>query len=389
MTDDNSSEPPTRADAVVVGGGVIGLAIAWQAARRNVDVLVVDPHPGRGASWVAAGMLAPVTEVHYGEESLLALNVASARQWPAFAEELQDESGRDVGYRRCGTLLVAADDGDRAWAQDLFRFQRELGLEVEWLAARRARELEPDIAPGIRAALWAPADHQVDNRLLLAALTEAAQRAGARIHRGRVDSLETGAGVVEGVRLRDGAVVACHAVVLAAGWQTGALGGLPPGTLPPVRPVKGQILRLAPAGGGPRLSRSVRGIVEGASVYLVPRRDGTVVVGATVEERGDDASVTAGAVYELLRDARRIVPAISELEMAEAAAGLRPGSPDNAPVIGPVPGLSGVLAATGHYRNGILLAPITAAAVSAMLAGDAPPAETQRFGPQRLRQVPC
>ncbi|MHB8681098.1 MAG: glycine oxidase ThiO [Acidimicrobiales bacterium] len=389
MTARSPHDSSTRTDVVVAGGGVIGLAIAWQAARRGMAVLVADPEPGRGASWAAAGMLAPVTEVHYGEEALLELNLASAYRWAAFADDVQAASGQSIEYLPCGTLLVAADDGDRAWAEDLLRFQRELSLDVQWLTAREARALEPDLAPGIRAALWAPADHQVDNRLLLAGLEHAAQRAGARFHRARVETIETAGGVATGVLLGDGSAVACDAVVIAAGWQSGTIAGLPADAVPPVRPVKGQILRLSPAVGGPRLSRSVRGIVEGASVYLVPRRDGTIVVGATVEERGDDTEVTAGAVYELLRDARRVVPAVSELGLAEAMAGLRPGSPDNGPLIGWLPGLQGVLVATGHYRNGILLTPITSAAVVALLCGETPPAQTALFGPQRLREVPC
>lgn len=352
-------------------------------------VAVVDPRPGRGASWVAAGMLAPVTEVHYGEEALLALTLASARAWPSFAEQLVALTGRDIGYERCGTLLVAWDDGDRAWADELHSFQSELGLDAVWLTARRARALEPELAPGIRAGLWVAGDHQVHNRLLIAALLDAVERAGVALHLRAAVSVVVEGGAVGGVELDDGSVLHAPAVVVAAGAHSGLVGGLPEGAVPAVRPVKGQILRLAPSVAGPRLGRTVRGMVEGASVYLVPRADGSMVVGATMEEQGFDTTVTAGAVYALLRDARRVVPSVSEMVLGEASAGLRPGSLDNGPVVGPVDRVPGLVVATGHHRNGILLAPLTAAAVAAFLDGADPPAELAAFGPGRFSGVPC
>ncbi len=380
-----------RYDVVVVGGGVIGLAAAWRIAGQGMTVAVVDPEPGRGASWAAAGMLAPVSEVHHGEEPLLALALASARRWPAFATELTAAVGRTIGYRPTGTLVVAADDGDRAWARELFEFQRELGLGVEWLTGRRARQLEPSVAPGVRGAIWAPGDHQVDNRLLVPALLDAATGAGAVIIHHRAAALECAGGVVSGVRLAQGTTLAAPAVVLAAGSWSSQLEGLPPGTAPAVRPVKGQILRLLPSERAPVLTPTVRGLVQGSSVYVVPREDGTVVVGATVEERGFDTTITAGAVYELLRDAHRVVPGITEMVLGEVSAGLRPGSPDNAPIVGrpSVAGVEGLVLATGHYRQGILLAPLTAAAVLAIVSGDPPPEEMASFGPDRFVTVPA
>ncbi len=379
-----------RYQVVVVGAGVIGLATAREAARRGMAVAVVDPDPGRGASWAAAGMLAPVSEVHHGEEPLLALALESARRWPAFAADLRAEVGRPIGYRTEGTLVVAADHGDRAWVEELYEFQRTLGLAVQWLTGRRARALEPDLAPGVRAAIWVAGDHQVDNRLLVGALLDAASAAGVDFHRARVRGVDSTAGRVSGVCLEDGTVVRADAVVVAAGCWSGQLDGLPTGAAPPVRPVKGQILRLRPRASAPVITRTVRAIVQGSSVYLVPRLDGTVVLGATVEERGFDASVTAGAVYELLRDAHRVVPGVGELELGETTAGLRPGSPDNAPIVGrpPVPGADGLVLATGHYRQGILLAPMTATAVAAIVAGDEPPDELAPFGPGRFAPAP-
>jgi glycine oxidase len=386
VTGPSSAPADHRFDVVVVGGGVIGLACAWDLASRGMTVAVVDPDPGRGASWAAAGMLAPVSEVHHGEEPLLALALASARRWPAFAAELGAAVGRSIGYRTTGTLVVAADDGDRAWAHELFEFQRDLGLDVQWLTGRRAREFEPGIAPGVRGAIWAPGDHQVDNRLLVGALLDAATAAGAVVHRARAAVLERSAGAVSGVGLVGGTTLLAGAVVLAAGTWSAQLAGLPAGAVPAVRPVKGQILRLLPRDRTPTLTRTVRGIVQGASVYVVPRQDRTVVVGATVEERGFDTEVTAGAVYELLRDAHRVVPGITEMTLGEASAGLRPGSPDNAPIVGRAAGdgVKGLVVATGHYRQGILLAPLTAAAVGAIVSGQEPPDELAAFGPGRF-----
>ena len=381
-----------RADVAVVGAGVIGLSIAWRAAAAGMRVVACDPAPGRGASWAAAGMLAPVTEVHYGEEPLLALNLVAARRWETFAAELE-AAGGPVGFRRTGTLLVAADEGDRSFAEALFRFQQELGLEVAWLTASRARALEPGLAPGIRGGLWAPGDHQVHNRLLVSSLLAACAGAGVEVVPCAVAEVLLEGGAVAGLGLEDGGSIRAPAVVVAAGCRSAALGGVPAGTVPAVRPVKGQILRLLPTGEGAVLGRSVRAVVEGASVYLVPREDGSLVVGATVEEQGFDTTVTAGAVYELLRDARRLVPATAEMVLGEAVAGLRPGSPDNGPVVG-ASSVPGLLLATGHYRNGILLAPVTADAVCALLAGGDVPAALAPFGPDRFgggrpQAVPC
>ncbi len=371
---------------MVVGAGVIGLSVAWRAARAGMSVVVADPEPARGASWVAAGMLAPVTEVQYGEEALLTLTLAAARRWDAFATELA-AAAAPVGYRRTGTLLVAMDEGDRAWTEALYAYERELGLEVQWLTGRHARAMEPALSPGVRCGLWAPGDHQVHNRQLLGSLLAATGSSGVVLLEEAVDAVELAAGAVSGVRLASGDCVRSPAVVLAAGCRSALIGGLPAGALPAVRPVKGQILRLGPRGGvspGPGPTRSVRAIVEGASVYVVPREDGTVVVGATVEEQGFDTSVTAGAVYELLRDARRALPALSEMALEEAVAGLRPGSPDNGPVVGPSPDVEGLVLATGHYRNGILLAPLTADAVVSAIEGRPQPPELEPFGPGRF-----
>ncbi|HVL98519.1 MAG TPA: glycine oxidase ThiO, partial [Egibacteraceae bacterium] len=357
------------ADVVVVGAGAIGLAIAWRAAQAGLAVAVVDEEPGRGASWAAAGMLAPVTEVHYGEEALLELNLASAARYPDFAAELTEASGVDTGYRRCGTLVVARDSDEAADLDELHRFQCKLGLDAVRLRGREARELEPGLAPGIRGAILVEGDHQVDNRALVEALRVAVERAGATLLPKRVAAVRTSGERVTGVALADGTRLDAPAVVLAAGVGTAAVAGLPGDAVPPVRPVKGQLLHLRPRGGHPRVAdRTIRGL----DVYVVTRADGRVVVGATVEEVGHDLTVTAGAVHDLLRDAWELLPGIAEYELAETVAGLRPGSPDNAPLLGPA-GVEGLVVATGHYRNGILLTPVTADAITHLLTtGEAP-----------------
>jgi glycine oxidase len=378
----------TDIDAVFVGGGVIGLASAWRSARAGLSVAVVDPEPGHGATWAAAGMLAPVTEAHYGEEPLVALNLAAARLWPDFARELEADSALPVGYRRHGTVVVAVDASDRLAIDEVLAFQQGLGLDATRLSARECRTLEPSLAPGLRGGVDVPGDHQVDNRLLVAALLVACRKAGVTLiaHRAVGVAVSPEHRAV-GVQLEDGTTLAAGAVIVTAGCHSNQLGGLPPGTLPPVRPVKGLTLRLAAPPGVPRLGRTLRGLVHGETCYLVPRDDGSVVVGATVEEKGFDSTVQVRALYELLRDARTIVPGLDEYELTETAVGLRPGSPDNAPAIGPT-AVPGLLVATGHYRNGILLAPLTAEAITGLLTGSAPSAVVAPFGPERFASPP-
>lgn len=347
----------------VVGGGVIGLACAWELSRNGHEVTVVAPAPGRdGAGWVAAGMLAPVTEAQFGESALTTLLVEGAGRWPAFAAALEAATGLDIGYETTGTVTVAVTASDRANLDDLLAYQHALCLEAHRRSASECRRLVPALSPTLRGGIEVPGDHQVDNRALLGALAEACHRAGVTFVTQRVEAVADGPVLV----LADGRRLPAPLVVLAAGTGLPGIGGLADAGLPPLRPVKGHILRLGPSAADspvPLLARTVRGQVHGRSVYLVPRRDGSVVVGATVEERGTDTAVRAGAVHELLCDARTLVPAVDQLELLESATGLRPATPDNTPRLGWT-GRDGVLVATGHYRNGILLAPLTASAVS-------------------------
>ncbi|MBT1096847.1 glycine oxidase ThiO [Streptomyces chartreusis] len=371
-------------DVLVIGGGIIGLVTAWRAAQRGFTTAVVDPEPGGGAAQVAAGMLAAVTELHYGEQTLLGLNLASARRYPDFAAELTDVTGHDLGYRRCGTLAVALDADDRAHLRELHALQRQSGLDSEWLSGRECRRLEPMLAPGVRGGLRVDGDHQIDPRRLTGALLAACERAGVVFHRAWAERVDVVRDRATGVTTTDGTALTADQVVLAAGSLSGRLGGVPDAVLPPVRPVKGQVLRLTvPQRYAPFLSRTVRAVVRGSQVYLVPRENGELVVGATSEELGWDTTVTAGGVYELLRDAHELVPGITELPLTETRAGLRPGSPDNAPLLGPTE-LAGLSLATGHYRNGVLLTPVTGDAMAHVLATGELPEEARAFTPRRF-----
>ncbi|MFF4485675.1 glycine oxidase ThiO [Streptomyces sp. NPDC001544] len=371
-------------DVLVIGGGIIGLVTAWRAAQRGLATAVVDPEPGGGAAQVAAGMLAAVTELHHGEQTLLGLNLASARRYPDFAAELTDLTGLDLGYRRCGTLAVALDADDRAHLRELHALQQRSGLGSQWLSGRECRRLEPLLAPGVRGGLRVDRDHQIDPRRLAAALVAACERTGVVFHRRWAERFDVVRDRAAGVTTSDGDELGAGQVVLAAGSLSGRLAGLPGDLLPPVRPVKGQVVRLTvPERYAPFLSRTVRAVVRGSQVYLVPRENGELVVGATSEEVGWDTTVTAGGVYQLLRDAHELVPGITELPLTETRAGLRPGSPDNAPLLGPT-GLDGLLLATGHHRNGVLLTPVTGDALAQALTTGELPEEARPFTPKRF-----
>lgn len=370
-----------RYDTVIIGAGVIGLAIAWRAAQKGLTVAIADPEPGSGASHAAAGMLAPVSEAWYGEEDLLRFGLAARDRYPSFIAELTELSGVPTGFRQTGTLQVAYDHDDLGLLEPVHDLHVALGLEARRVTAREARSIEPMLAPSVRGGLHVPGDGSVNPRLLTSALLCAVARARVTERRQQAREIIVADGRACGVALADGSRLAAGAVVLATGWQAAGMRGVPAEILPPVRPVKGQILRLQST--REILHGTVRGLVRGSSVYLVPRANGELVIGATQEELGTDTRVTAGAVWELLRDARDLVPGITELELTEAAAGLRPGTPDNAPVLGPS-ALPGLVLATGHYRNGILLAAITGDIIAEFLATERLPQAAARFSVARF-----
>jgi glycine oxidase len=360
---------PDNCDVAIVGGGLIGLTVAWRVATRGLTVTVIDPAPVSAASHAAAGMLAPVSEVTYGEEPLLRFSIESLRRYPGFAAELEAATGHDIGLKRDGTIIVATDAGDRGMLTELHAFQERLGLSATMLSSRECRSLEPSLSPVVRCGLLVDGDHSVDNRRLAAALLAAATAAGVRILPQRVRSVTVVDDRVRGV-LTEAEGVTADTVVLAAGPWSGSIDGVPEADRPPVRPVKGEILRLQARDRVPIPSRSIRGYVNGQSVYVVTRSSGEVIVGATMTERGFDTTVRAGAVHDLLRDARTLVPGVDELDLVESLAALRPGSPDNAPMIGRTH-TDGLLVATGHHRNGVLLTPLTADLVADLVTGTA------------------
>lgn len=371
---------PFRPKAVVIGAGVMGLGIAWRLAQAGCPVTVYDrAEAGHGASWAAAGMLAAAVETEPGEEALLALTLQSQQMWPGFARELEAAAGIPLGYRDEGTVVVALTRDDAEQLRHTYEFQKSLGLELEWLSGAEARRREPHLRPGIPGAVLSRQDHQVENRRLVDALAKAARNAGAVLHEHHpVREVE-----ISGQRAR--AVLTDHGrdpaevVVLAAGAWSREIAGIPPAYLPPVRPIKGQMLALHMDPAAPVL-RHVVWLPRG---YLVPRRDGRLVIGGTVEERGFDATLTAGGMLALLEGAWRAVPAIEELPIAETWVGFRPGSRDDAPMLGPS-GIDGLVVATGHHRNGILLTPVTAEAISSCVLTGRLPETMVPFSPQRF-----
>jgi glycine oxidase len=403
-------------DAVFVGGGVIGLACAWRAAQAGARVCVLErAEPPAGATNVAAGMLAPVGELSFGERELLEMMLASGALWPEFAAEVEATGGVETGYERGGALHVALDRDEAGELRRRHDLQQELGLEAEWLTPRRCRELEPGLTPTFAGGVLAGSDASVDPRRLAPALAAALREAGGELRTGTdvVDGLWDGnrlvgvrtaptrssagaeraaavdAGAAPSAETRPGdektqtVEVRAETVVLCNGAWSGQTAWLPEEARPPVRPVKGEVVELRPREGEPAPSER---IIASERVYLVPRPDGRLIVGATQEERGFDTVVTAGGVHELLREAYRVLPDVAEMEMAGMIAGLRPGTPDNLPIVGSG-AVDGLLLATGHFRNGIMLAPLTADAVAATLTGAEPPAAVALADPNRASLV--
>ena len=389
-------------DVAVIGGGIVGLGIAWTVAQSGRTVAVIDPMPAAGATYAAAGMLAPVSELHYQEEHLLELMLASALLYPAFVESL----GTDVdatGYQTTRTVSVGADGADRQSLADLRQVQLANGLSVQPLTVREARALEPILSPQLSSAFLIERDHQVDPRKLAKRL-QCAIAARAREHGWSEEPVirQNAVGLllehradpssrVTGVTLDDGSAVMAGEVIVANGLGAALLDGLPATLSLPLRPVYGDILRLrVPEHLRPLLTATVRGLVRGVPVYLVPRSDGTVVIGATQREDGS-ATVSAGGVYQLLRDAQVLVPAVAELELLEVTARARPGTPDNAPLLGRVagatgqdgPDIPGLIIATGFFRHGVLLTPIAAEYCLRLIEGVTDDRWT-RFRPDRF-----
>ncbi|WP_402461662.1 glycine oxidase ThiO [Isoptericola aurantiacus] len=375
---DSATTPPEGVrDLVVVGAGIIGLAVAWRALEAGLTVTVLDPDPGDGSTHAAAGMLAPATEAEFTEHAALRLHLAGAERWLTFAADLEAATGTGVGLRESGTLTLAYDETDAALLRRVLALHVTHQVDSTEVAVADARRREPLLGPRLAAAAWVAGDHAVDPRAAHGALLRAVA--------GHPDGVVVPRTAVH-LEQRDGRVVGAvddaehrhraGATVVAAGWASAPLLAGVPGVTVPVRPVKGQTLRLQ---ADPSLTPGyvLRGLVQGRPVYVVPRAPATdgpwaghceLVIGATTEENPDDRRASAGGVYALLRDARVLIPAVDEAALVEVTPRARPATPDNLPLLGPthVPGLH---LATGHHRNGILLAPLTADVVVAGVTG--------------------
>ena len=353
---------------LIIGGGVIGLGIGWQLAKAGSAVTIYERgQAGRGASWAAGGMLGPIAEAHSDELTLLKLSNQSLARYPEWAEELETETGMSIGYRAEGTLIIAIQPEETYQLEHTYAFQQDLGLHVEWLTGQEAREIEGALSPYVTAAIRCETDHQVDNRLMAQALERAYQGRGGVLHQNTaVESIVIENGTATGIQTQDGFQEA-DVCILAAGSWSGGIAGLPDAIIPPVRPVKGQMLALRMQD-GVILKNVIRTISTRypMPVYLVPRIDGRLVVGATTEELGFDTELTVGGIYELLHGACEAVPGLYKLPLIETWTGLRPGSSDNAPILGETP-VKNLIYATGHYRNGILLTPITAYEIAKLI----------------------
>lgn len=372
-----------RPRVAIVGAGVMGLALGWRLARAGCSVDIYEAGTaGRGASHAAAGMLAACAEAEPGEDTLLALNRASQALWPRFAAELEAEAGTRVDLRTEGTLTIGLTADDGARLRHLFALQTSLGLPVEWLTAAAARRLEPHLAGQLSGAILSAEDHQVDNRKVVAALLVAVARSGARLHENSpVTRVATQGGKALGVVVRDDLRPADVVILAAGAWSRGV--DIAPAAPLPVRPVKGQMLALRMDPAAPLVSH----VIWAPNSYIVPRRDGRLILGATTEEKGFDTDLTAGGQLALLTYAWRALPALEELPILEQWVGFRPGSRDDAPILGPSAEVEGLVHATGHHRNGILLLPVTVEVIAGFVRDGrldplADPFRAERFAPR-------
>lgn len=381
----NSTNLQSKRRVAIIGGGVIGMSIAWRLAQQGWPVTIFESGLcGREASWAAAGMLAAQIEAEPTEEGLLPLASASQRLWPDFAAELERTSGIEVGFRCEGTLMVALTRDDLEKLHTTHALHRRLGSDVVWLSTAEVLAREPHLNPRLSGGLYSAADGQVDNRLVAAALATACRASGCVVHENtEVAGIEVDRGAVRGIRVSGGhdEIIPADIVVIAAGAWSRGIAGLPPSLRLPVRPVKGQMLALRMAPQAPLLSH----VVWAPNAYLVPRRDGRLIIGATTEERGFDRSLTAGGMMALLDGAWRALPGVEELAIDEFWCGFRPGSRDDLPILGETE-IDGLILATGHHRNGILLTPVTAQAISELIMTGNPPDAIKPFSITRFHR---
>jgi len=358
---------PLRKKVVIIGGGVIGLSIGWQLAKNSFDVTIYDRNwAGQGASWAAAGMLSPRAEVHMQASDLLQLGLASAELYPEWVGELESDSQISVDYRTHGTLMVSLDRDDQAELEHHYSMQLALDLPVEWLTGAEAREIEPYLSPRVTSAVSCKKDFQVDNRLMVQALIQAFEKFGGNLlQQTPVCKIEIQNEKAIGIRVEEKFIEA-DLIVLSAGCWSSQIEGLPDWARPPVRPVKGQMIAVRMD-----VPTILQHVIYAPDAYLAPKSDGRLLIGATCEEQGFNTNITAGGMFELLRGAWEVLPSVYELPIDETWVGLRPGSRDNAPILGKTQ-IKNLIMATGHYRQGILLTPVTCREISSLIMTDQP-----------------
>ena len=367
---------PRSADVVVIGGGVIGCAAALELAKAGLSVTVVERGtPGCEASGAAAGMLTPQAEAS-ASSPFLTLALRSQALYPDLAVELREETGVDIELQTGGNLCCFLDEGDEAVGRAAFSWQREAGLKAELLSREDVLRLEPALSPEILGALFLAGDQWVNNVRLVAALAQAAAIRGVEFFSREATGLTVDRGQAVGARVGQ-EVLRAGAILLAAGAWSGRLAAASGLTLP-VEPVRGQILSL------PATPRKLHHLLHVKEHYLVPRVGGEILVGASMEGVGFSKQVTAGSVRALLDSAIRLVPETARLPLAATWAGFRPGTPDEQPILGLYPGVEGLYVATGHFRNGILLAPITARLMRELIVDGAPSLDLAPFLPDRF-----
>lgn len=366
-------------DLLVIGGGLIGCAIAWEAAQRGLRVTVIErDEVGWGATHAAGGMLAPLAEAD-GESPFLRICCRSAELYPGFVAKLRDTVGLDVEYRTEGTIFVSLNETDDEELESRFRWQRDCGMNIERLSRANLLGIEPSLNPEVRWALLFPNDHQVNNRRLIKAVYAAACSAGVEFRTNtNAERLlirkDGGHQVIRGVQA-DGKVFEAEKVVIAAGSWSSRIAETPETGIVPIR---GQMVAVRNA------VPPVRHTIYSRRGYLVPRLDGRLIAGSTTENAGFECLNTAGGISTVITNALEIMPGFANQPIVETWAGLRPRAADHLPVIGPDASIRGLIHATGHYRNGILLAPLTALVVGDLLTGSSPEIDLTPFLPSRL-----
>lgn len=364
-------------DVLIVGGGVVGCAAAYELAKAGLRVTVIERgEPGCEASGAAAGMLAPQGETS-APGPFLDIGMASKALYPPLAEELRERSGLDIEYQCRGALHLFLDAGDESLGRSACEWQRAHGLSAELLGREELLKLEPHVAPEVRGALFLPDDHWVNNQRLVTALVQAGAELGVEWRREtQVRGLIVEGDRVTGVSLGESTLHSAGCLVAAGAWSGSVLKSA--GCSLPVAPVRGQMMALR------QLPRLVSHVLHQKGHYMVPRADGDLIVGSTMEWAGESARVTAEAIRELLDFALQAVPSLGGAPIARTWAGLRPWAPDGLPALGAWPGIEGLFVATGHFRNGILLAPITARLMRELIVDGAPSINLNPFRPDRF-----